>query len=587
LKIGIDKASSASQKSYSRTHPDVIKAVVLGRTGSGKTTLLYSFAGKTLHGVPGSCERTNLDVTCSGDQMFDEDGNKIEIGHGVDSQTFYPNRFLSDDKTIEFFDNPGLVDTNPDKRLINAFSMDQVLSYPGRVAILIVISENDFGEKADAAFNAFDTITEMFPNEAQLKESVALIITKTKMKEPEMVLEELKKSKDRHNYLVNYLWEQKDERVFCFPAPDGCTEHCFKDKNRVIEFIRNHSVNNPDHKIALDPPTALSINKLLRPFEQRRDLTIRKVVALFKSVCENVKDVNELRTWEGYSKSLTNAANESYDNFVQKCKELGDSIPDFQTISQELFNLTQWDNFIFQTLSKTDAEKYLKNGRNRIMKIIEDSLKSYGKMIENNANQIEAFDNLKKKTDELNEKYKQGQISLQECQEKTKQLEEDMENREKEYKEQAKQSQQAINDLQAELQRTTEEHNKKVQELTEANNKQLQDLAKDYDEKIKKLQKDYEDAKRRADENWKKEVTLELIKTFGPAIADNIRYRIESGRSSSKTSDDHSNMPDVNPTVDDPLSMDDDCSEHDDDDSNNPAFDDMQYDDIQIPDFTQ
>jgi len=544
VKVGIDQAILVSRRSYSRTHPKVIKAVVIGRTGSGKSTLLYCFAGKTLHGTDDKqYERVNVDVDES-DQLIGDDGKPIRIGHGVDSETFYPNRFLTTDKTIEFFDNPGIADTNPDKRMINAFSTDQILSYPGKVVILLVISQSDFEEKAEKAYQAFDTVCEMFPDMEQLKQSICLIMTKTTIKDPAEYLDRLSKSKDRHNELINYLYEHKKERVFFFPAATVSGDFSFKDNQKVMDFIRTHAVESPKHQIALDSETVISTTRMIQPFQQLKERTVREILALFKSVVSSEKDAGILRNWQGLSESLCNAAEKGYDDFCSHCKQLGSTNPDFKRLSEKLSDLEPWDNFLADVVKGTEIDKNMKSTLSKMILMVKESLKNFGNMLSEKATQAEEIDKMKKETDDLKQQVKLGQLKVEECEKKTKEIMQEMAVREQQYAESDKKNQAVIAGLQNDIQNLSEEHDKQVQKLIETQQKQIEKIRSEYGEKMADLEEEMKKMRSaQSKRSWLQDLTHMFCK-LTPVVVNSISEACSNNTTSDLDQDDM-NMPEV------------------------------------------
>jgi len=273
------------------------KIVFLGFTGSGKTTLLNLLAGTPVHSFRNEYGSLILDVDPN-EQIRNND-RPFTIGHSVDSETLLPNGCFGADKSLFFIDTPGFSHTDSCERLANAFSIDEVLALPGRISVLLLISENSLkSRRGTDAFEAFETLCKMFPQKEQLKQAIGLVITKTTLEKPTVLLERLAKSTDRKNYLIDHLVQTKDQRVFSFPVPKEVGEYRLKERSRIIDFLKENAVADLEHRMALDWDTLLKIQVLAWEKKEPGKRAINSEVSMMKRIASSDKIV-DIRKQEG------------------------------------------------------------------------------------------------------------------------------------------------------------------------------------------------------------------------------------------------------------------------------------------------
>jgi len=510
LKDGIEQAGRIVQMSYSRTHPEVIKVLLIGRTGAGKTLLLHSLAGKKLHGISYD-GRIKLDVEeC--DRLKGDTG-EFKVGHNIDAETFYPNRFLMTEYNMELFDNPGIADTDIDKRAINAYATDSIIGDGGKIVILLVISESDFYDKADKASDTFDMICTMFPDHKQLKTATCLIITKTIHENPKKYVDELAGSKDRKNYLVDFLSRKKDSRVFLLPSASGTGDYCFEDRDKVLKFIRKNPVDNPKHNMALDPAGRIRLSEMIQPFEDEKEQLVKNVTDLFKNAAASENDVNELRKWQEYTKMSGTAAHEGYEQFVKCIENLANKEPCFQSFSQSFLKLQPWDSFLARACDPSTTQS-LKNDISKLMETVVMLLSNYENMLNSKATQAETVNKMKKEIDALNDQVAQGQATVEEFKQKEQEMEIKMKKIDEENKKNTELHNETVESLQHQIQKLEEENKISREKLIEENNKKLEEMKKQYNARIDELKKPV----RCGPSNG--ELIVDLVKTIGPPIID-------------------------------------------------------------------
>jgi len=326
------------------------KAVILGKGGSGKTSLFYLFTDSL------------CGISRDGDLLLDFQPKKRKkgdtkiplIGHGPDSVTTTSS--VCTVNGINIYDTPSLCCTDSSKSLESSLGIDNILRSPGKTAILLVIPECDLEEKAQEAYESITTLIEMFPNKDQLKQATALVITKAKSKDPTVLLERLDKSKV--NFLLKYLLENKHERVFVVPAPSEVGEYRLKERERMLDFVKQNAVDSLQHRIVLSPTTACDIHDLSFPLDS--NVKTGDVKAAFLDVFyltiyfSDQKEV--LKDYWSIAKELCNAANEGMNSFINCCKGISHKFPFILTCLKMLEKLANksysgYDEVILRYLS--------------------------------------------------------------------------------------------------------------------------------------------------------------------------------------------------------------------------------------------
>ena len=111
--------------------------IILGNTGSGKSTL-----GNYIAGIPLIAKKKKYGKYYFID-VLDNDLKAFEIGHGTESQTTLPNKWV-DSNGITYWDCPGFVDTKGfEQNIINAFYIKWIFDSSKEVKIVIVVPESD------------------------------------------------------------------------------------------------------------------------------------------------------------------------------------------------------------------------------------------------------------------------------------------------------------------------------------------------------------------------------------------------------------------------------------------------------------
>jgi len=319
---------------------------------------------------------------------------------------------------------------------------------------------------------------------------IGLIMTKTKLEDPKALLARMAESKDRKNYLVDYLWRNKDKRVFLLPSASSTEDYCFRDRENVLKFITKHTIENPKHQIAVDSATQLSVAKLIQPFELKKEQLMKNIIDMFKNVYSSVKETSELRKWQQYSKSLNTAAGEGgYDGFYDSFQDLAKTETSLQQLSQSFSLFKQWDTFLLKVLSGSSFESYLKSSFNKLIENIRSYLSNYENMLDSKATQTETVDKMKDEMAVLNDQVAKGQVTIQEFEKKTKDMENMMKQKEEESKENERKSRETIDSLQTQLQQISEKSQSDMAQLIQQHKEEIQNLKNDYISRIDTLEK--------------------------------------------------------------------------------------------------
>ena len=194
------------------------KVVVIGRAGIGKSTLIEGLAGELVAERKGALGPLKLRaITPLPD---------FEAGNGVIGTTLPAAWYDKDHETV-FWDCPGFNGPGGDEEnLRNGIAIHQLFTPQSEVKILAAIPEEDLMDDRHVQLQQlFSRITELFPNDGQLQNSLSLIITKTTYDDDTLKegLKEIKEKKltfynDRAKNLFNFLVDTPD-RVTSFPVP--------------------------------------------------------------------------------------------------------------------------------------------------------------------------------------------------------------------------------------------------------------------------------------------------------------------------------------------------------------------------------
>jgi len=327
------------------------RVLLVGITGAGKTTLLHSLVGKKLYGIDNGIIVLEPGP---GDVLF-------TISHNADAGTVTPNEIKDEPHGIEYFDCPGFLDPDLDKRIIHAVTLDQLLQPPCKIKILLVLSYSDLRSKGTLAKEAFDVLTGVMPNMKELEQAIGCVITKApKTVDPVKFLNMSLSSKSKRNPLIDFIVGHP-EKIFTFPAADVVGEYTlFNDKDRLIQFLQTAPVVNPKHQLSLDDEAfnccLIPLTSALRSDMTRVVNTIVYRVSDVGNKSDNPADVK--RSLDGLIK-LEKAAKSGWAAFVPACDE-------FKTWSAELSNLVttvqyfgQWSEFLAQF--KKDFPRLEKN----------------------------------------------------------------------------------------------------------------------------------------------------------------------------------------------------------------------------------
>ena len=178
--------------------------------------------------------------------------SQLKIGHTRAAETFMP-ALLEKDKIL-LCDCPGLLDNRSfERRILNSFAINQLLSHPCKIKILLVLTQSDFeSSRCRTAIELFEQCSTFFTNYHQLEQCIGLVITKM---DPETNSKEILeyadyKGLEKHPLLTFFLNHQ--ERCFQIYKASLQSTNNFDDKERLLNFLKTGGVINPNHNIILD-----------------------------------------------------------------------------------------------------------------------------------------------------------------------------------------------------------------------------------------------------------------------------------------------------------------------------------------------
>ena len=148
--------------------PEYKKLVcVVGNSGTGKSTLVSFLAGDDL-----VAEKVNSKWIIDNKTQSD-----IEIGHGLESQTFFPS-FKNVSGTI-FCDLPGFGDTRGlVEEIAKAIFMKRVSDYVDEVKILVTIAYSDIDARAGGLRSLVKSLSSFINKLDDFNDGISIVVTK-------------------------------------------------------------------------------------------------------------------------------------------------------------------------------------------------------------------------------------------------------------------------------------------------------------------------------------------------------------------------------------------------------------------------
>jgi len=453
MKDGLNIASETLKQTLSDIGPDSTKVLLVGLTGSGKTTLLHALVGKRLHGTVDKIGRNLLEVV-DGQQLIGKDGKPYLISHKFVSETFTPNVWPGADKTI-FLDCPGFYDTDLKKRLVNAFAIDKILEYPGKVKILLVVSEAQLEDRGTGAADAFQMLCDMFPNKDQLKQCLGVVLTKTTEKCTPgklMLLTGSQVGGDVLSYLV-----QRTDKIFTFPKVQNMDEYHFDDRDRLLRFLTIDAVDHPQHQVAIDDKTILHSQEATESFNKEKKNVFEEFDKLFENAIKECKTLAELKEWQEYSRSLSEALQQGFKSFCL----CGSKLPPFKSICLErLMPLLPWEDFLSDITSNVPSLKRMQEKMDVLMRNRVSVFKTIYDRLGDKIAYVEVTKTMEEERKELEVLKEEGKVTIEQY---TKRIEEMnelnrmLENKTKMLEETDKRTRQQVRDMEEKMDQMEED----------------------------------------------------------------------------------------------------------------------------------
>jgi len=451
MKNAITETSSIVRRALSGPRPDMVKVIMLGFAGSSKTTLLHIIAGKRVYGFNTDY---GLVLDVKPEDRIRNGNRECFIGHGVDAETFLPNQWEDPVNMIMPLDCPGFVDTDKFKRLINSFSIDQILESGGKIKVMLVVSEMQMTERAIEAFKAFDILCEMFPDFEELARTICVVITKTTIDEPVKLMNRLAGSKVRHNALIDYLAsEEGKKQIFTVPAVREEGEFKYEGRERLIKHLRKNPMINPRHCVAIDDEAAKHMDDIGKTFFEQMREGLKKMVDMFGTKTKS-EDIGELRAWQGYAERILQAKEErGFEGICSCCEEINE----LRICSEPLAQVRPWNEFVSRSLSRVPKLQGLCEKSKLMMETAMTALKKNEESLSDKIQQIEYRNRVEAEKAEMNERIRKGEAKIEEYSEKMKQLEADSKRRQEEYEAKERERKAVIDGLKDQIARMKKE----------------------------------------------------------------------------------------------------------------------------------
>ena len=344
LKEAIEDVGTSLQATLKFIAKEKTWVIIIGITGAGKTTLLYSLAGKKLISV----RDEESGALCLGAEELWRSGDQpVEIGHEVESKTFVPNIWDDDERGIVFFDCPGFLDTVGERRLVNAFSIDQILANANNVKILLVVAQGELESRAIDARRSLDMLCKMIPNEEELMKSVGIVVTKVQhgRNSPGM-LRRLGGSGGQCSRLINSIIEKNSVFTFREPIAAGSDAQMFEDREALFAFLGRELVANPHHETVVDPETQMMITQLSQSFNKDMQIALLCLARDIEEATNSLKNEQEMVEWIEDLDVLRDAAKMGWKVFDEHCQALSSKRPEITGSAQEISKISPWVEFM-------------------------------------------------------------------------------------------------------------------------------------------------------------------------------------------------------------------------------------------------
>lgn len=430
--------------------------LLLGNTGAGKTTIGSILSGKEVLVKPRGRREAKFEFS--------------GIRSGGKSTTRLPNIMIDGENDILFCDCPGFFDSNGYlQEIVNSFVIDFLLSEISnnhcKVKILLVIGSHET-ESARSVLVAevFNRMENMFKKE-QLQKGVGILFSKS---EP---------NKDGCDYIDDLydnainpvddwceFFKDHEDRVFTFDKVT-CEEidkpYIYKDKDIVIEFLKNDQLINPVHSPSLGQNAKTCVEKLKNEEREKLNEIITK---LFESIYELYSKTTSVEKISKGCEMLQRFVKYDIHNVNELKFIIIEHLPNNDVFSNYLKKLDEFqvlNTFIYRVIGS--------NNDKRIQKIFRDKANFTFSQLTDIKNHVISIENLKEfsaKQEQMVDNFK-TQLEVQKIE-----------------------SNEIINKMEAtikELKDKQVEDIKKMKEIEEKNEKEMQRLREERRIEIEKM----------------------------------------------------------------------------------------------------
>ena len=270
---------------------DKTKVIMIGPTGSGKSSLSCALCQKKLIVRFGKGEKIELE----------SEG----VMSGGKSITKFPALIPDNQLNLLYCDCPGFEDTNGTlSEIKNAFMIDSLFQQhhycTNKIKILLVISYSDIDSiRKQLVVDNIKRISKMFSNPNKIKKSIGLVITKCeKRRTAKGLLEEMDDNSDPilSNWCQFFL--KKLDHVFLFPMPElkDVNEQYkgFDDHERLIQFLLNDPLINPQHAITLSKYAEENLKRIKLSHQKKEDDMISDFFKKIQFLYRNETNLREI-----------------------------------------------------------------------------------------------------------------------------------------------------------------------------------------------------------------------------------------------------------------------------------------------------
>lgn len=356
---------------------------VVGNSGTGKSTLVNFLAGDDL-----VAKKINGKLIIDNNTPSD-----IEIGHGLESKTFFP-QFKNISGTV-YCDMPGFGDTRGIvEEIAKAIFMKKIADYVDEVKILVTIAYSDIDTRAEGLRSLVKHLSDFIGNINVFDNGVDIVVTKvensTKIengnyvsKTDEEIIEEIfvtlnsftKETLDESSFLDSVI-SQKRLKIFRQPSGEGTLKELeLPQLGRIFEIEQKNIQNTIENTLYL------SKAKVDFGYSITSDAKLDSIGIAQKLKAKMVADMNAIfAAIENHYSNQVKSATDIYElkkfldaqNWNKKQFDLGKSTLFLKEISQKINKLrisissVKFKEFLakneflyfLQSISNNKVEKY-------------------------------------------------------------------------------------------------------------------------------------------------------------------------------------------------------------------------------------